>query len=393
MQAVKKYLMDNFERFFVLIILVSVATITYFIPQKIAFLNFFYIPILLSAYYLGTRTATLGAVLTVLLVIIYAFLYTDVFFTVNSNSDLAATISAWGGFLVLSSVFVGKLTQRLKEKIEQAELIQKELSNKEQLLEKSNKDLLDYTGKLEQKVAERTEDIEKSKQLIDEHKRKVEEALYSTMDPAVVKLIINKRLRTEKRDISVMFSDLKGFTQYSEENRAEVVVSNLNKYLAEMEAILLNYHAHIDKYMGDGIMAEFGAPIDYECYALQAVLCGLEMQNSIKQSRYPWAMRIGIATGESIIGLTGHKRQAYTTLGDTVNLASRIEGLCTPGKVTVDEATFRNANRFVDFKLKSMDEEAGTDNSEHAAIIANKIAQLDHEPENIQIIKEVGFCY
>ena len=160
-----------------------------------------------------------------------------------------------------------------------------------------------------------------------------------------------------------------------------------------MESVLFDYHAHIDKYMGDGIMVEFGAPVDYEQYALQAVMCGLMMQRSVKQGGYPWTMRIGIATGESIIGLTGHKRQSYTALGDTVNLASRIEGVCTSGRVTVDEATYKETARYFDYVIKTSDSDSDVEDSNLLLEIADKMALLDHDPNDFDLIKETGFLY
>lgn len=383
--------MANFEQALVLVILVMVALVTYFIPQKIAFLNFFYIPVLVAAYYIGPRMASLSAVFTVLMVGIYAWIYPDVFFTMKSNLDLTLSLVVWGSFLTISGIVVGKLTLRLKSEIERVTNMSGELKVKQDELDETSTELNTFVEHLDERVEERTVNIEKSRQVLEDHKKKVEEALYSTMDPTVVKLIIEKRLRTEKRSISVMFSDLKGFTSYSEENRAEVVVTDLNRYLADMEEVLLNYRAHIDKYMGDGIMAEFGAPVDYERYAFQAVLCGMDMQKRMQQSKYPWDMRIGIASGESIIGLTGHKRQSYTTLGDTVNLAARIEGICTPGEVTVDEETYQQTKRYINYKLKTVQVGDGTRDDELSIIITEKISQLDINPESFDLNKEVGF--
>ena len=138
--------------------------------------------------------------------------------------------------------------------------------------------------------------------------KKVEEALYSTMDASVVKLIIEKRLRTEKRKISILFSDLKNFTLFSKERRPEVVTTDLNRLFEELEEVLLDYKAHIDKYLGDGIMVEFGAPTDYERHSLMATVAGLTIQERLSAGNYPWQMRVGISTGEPIIVLIGQRR-------------------------------------------------------------------------------------
>jgi HD-GYP domain-containing protein (c-di-GMP phosphodiesterase class II) len=250
--------------------------------------------------------------------------------------------------LILSGSVVGYLNKQLKEKLLEASKMSSELNENTELLNKTTSELIEFTNEFDKKVAERTCNLEKSKREIEVHKHKIEDALYSTMDAAVVKLMIEKRLRTEKRRISILFCDLVSFTLYSEKHHAEVVITDLNNYLASMETILLLYNAHIDKYVGDGIMAEFGAPIDYERHALLSVMAALKMQEQLNHDNFPWKMRIGIATGEPIIGLIGHKRQSYTALGDVVNLASRIENLCIPGEVTIDKDTYEEIKDYFD---------------------------------------------
>ncbi len=187
-------------------------------------------------------------------------------------------ILTWGCFLTLSGAVIGFLNRELKEKMYAAAKLGEELIDHKALLEKTTTELIEYTDTLEEKVAARTSTLEESKQAVETLKDKVEEALYTTMDPSVVKLMIEKRLRTEKRRISILFCDLKGFTEYSQERRAENIINDLNRYLADMEEILINYQAHIDKYMGDGIMVEFGAPIDYGRHTL--LMCSGRAENA-----------------------------------------------------------------------------------------------------------------
>ncbi len=352
MVVLKKYLVQYFEMIFILIIMCSVSGIVYFVPYKLAFLSFFFIPVLLAAAYLGTKQALLGAFLSVFIVSVYAYLFPDSFYASNASYDLFARIMVWGGFLILSGAVVGYLNQQLKEKLLEASTMSTELCDNKELLNKTTSELMKFTENFESKVAERTSYLEKTKQEIESHKHKIEDALYSTMDAAVVKLMIEKRLRTEKRRISILFCDLVSFTLYSEQRSAEIVITDLNNYLATMESVLLLYNAHIDKYVGDGIMAEFGAPIDYEMHALMSVAAALKMQEHLKRDDFPWKMRIGIATGEPIIGLIGHQRQSYTALGDVVNLASRIESLCEPGFVTIDYDTYNEIKDY--FEVESI---------------------------------------
>ena len=200
MENLRAYLLRNFEQAFVLSILVSVSLITYYIPYKLAFLNMYYIPILLAGYYLGTRAAMLGALLSIILVGIYAFIYTESFVGASSNLDLVANIMTWGCFLILSGAVVGYLNRELKERMYAAARLGEELTDNKALLEKTTTELIAYADNMDGRVAERTDTLEKSKRAVEEFELQVEEALYSTMDQSVVKLIIEKRLRTEKRE-------------------------------------------------------------------------------------------------------------------------------------------------------------------------------------------------
>jgi adenylate cyclase len=393
MDALKKYLIKYFEQFFVLIILLSVYSINYFLPYKLAFLNFYFIPIFLAAYYLGQAKAILGAVLCILLVSIYAYLQPESFENGNHAIDLTLNIVVWAGFLILAGAVVGRLQMKLKQETTGKLTVEHELTKHKDELKTVAGKLDEYTHHLEEKVSERTEHLEKTKHAVESLKEKVEEALYSTMDPSVVKLIIENRLRTEKKNLSIMFSDLKAFTEYSEERRPETVVMELNRFLGEMEDVLMSYHAHIDKYMGDGIMTEFGAPIDYERHALLAVIAAIKMQERVAESGFPWKMRIGIATGEATIGLIGQKRQSYTALGDVVNLASRIQGMCRPGSVTIDEATYDATRRFIRAKRKTILTYRNVDNPDLAAEIVQCLEMLDLNPDDLGLTKKLGFLF
>lgn len=390
MEKLKKYITENFEQFFVLVILLSVATINYYIPYKLAFLNFYFIPVLLSAYYLNLRRSLLGAVFCILMIVIYALIDPGNFATGSEPMDLALNLTTWGSFLLLTTVVVGRLHDKLEVQRHVSDDLAQDLTESRTGLDKAKLALDDYSHNLEKKVEERTEGLEKSKHAVEDLKQKVEDALYSTMDPAVVKLIIEKRLRTEKRRLSVLFSDLKSFTMYSEERMPEMVITDLNRFLGEMEEVLFPYHGHIDKYLGDGIMIEFGAPIHFDRHALMAVLAGLKMQERLTRGGFPWGMRVGIATGEAIIGLIGNHRQAYTAIGDTVNIAARIQEASEPGRVTIDAYTRDAVKDFIDCRLKSL---FPTQSNSDPGVVeaANEIADaLERSPDNLDLLKKLG---
>jgi adenylate cyclase len=134
-----------------------------------------------------------------------------------------------------------------------------------------------------------------------------------------------------------MFSDIRGFTTYSEGRDPQDVVRELNEYFDEMVGCILRQGGMVNKYIGDGILALFGAPVPYLDHAHRAVTCAAEMitrMDLLNQRREalglaPWRIGIGIHTGECVVGFVGarDKKMEYTANGDTVNVASRIEGM------------------------------------------------------------------
>jgi len=139
----------------------------------------------------------------------------------------------------------------------------------------------------------------------------------------------------EERIVTIMFSDVEGFTSISERLAPSLLVPFLNEYLTEMTETVHDYQGIIDKYEGDAIMAEFGIPVPYDDHAKQACFAALEMQKKLAMLREKWKAegrpqlraRIGINTGEVIVGNMGSREVFdYTVMGDHVNLGSRLEG-------------------------------------------------------------------
>ena len=154
----------------------------------------------------------------------------------------------------------------------------------------------------------------------------------------------------EKREVTILMSDLRGFTAISERLPAVEVVEIINIYLEAMTEIILKYQGTIDEFIGDGILVVFGSPIKHDDDAQRAVACALEMQlamagiNAVLKSKgYPEiTMGIGINTGAVAVGNVGSKKRAkYGVVGRNVNLTSRIESYTVGGQILIADATRR----------------------------------------------------
>ncbi len=132
LERLNAYVLDNFEQFFVFGILVSVAFINYFIADKIAFINFYFLPVIVAGYLVGLRLSVLGAVFCILLVATYVVLYPQSFVLPSTEAGVYLHLLAWGGFLVLAGAAVGKQQERLKGKIEQTLELNRELQRQVQ---------------------------------------------------------------------------------------------------------------------------------------------------------------------------------------------------------------------------------------------------------------------
>ncbi len=161
-----------------------------------------------------------------------------------------------------------------------------------------------------------------------------------------------------RQRVTVMFTDIRGFTSMSERLAPEEVVAFLNTYFSRMVGAVFTFDGMLDKYIGDGMMAVFGAPIAHEDHALRAVKAAFRMRKELEalnlelkaRGKPPLAIGIGLHTGECVIGNIGtEQRLDYTAIGDTVNTASRIEGLTKEHKVDilVSADTFREVQAMV----------------------------------------------
>jgi adenylate cyclase len=177
------------------------------------------------------------------------------------------------------------------------------------------------------------------------------------LPPEVVEQVVNGGVRLERggelRETTVMFTDVRGFTAWSERHPPAHIVSVLNDYFELMVDAIHRHKGTLDKFMGDGILALFGAPISYGQDAANAVGCALEMMQAVGQFNREHAatgdhfsIGIGIDTGPIVAGYMGSSRSMeYTAIGDHVNLASRLCGAAKPGQILVSAATLRAVGR------------------------------------------------
>jgi adenylate cyclase len=145
------------------------------------------------------------------------------------------------------------------------------------------------------------------------------------------------KLGGDRKEITVLFSDIRGFTSFSEKHEPEEVVSLLNEYLGAMTDIVFEHEGTLDKFVGDAVMVLWGAPIGQPDHAERACRCALAMIEKLKKLQAKWAAEgryvidigIGINTGGMVVGNMGAlgKKMDYTVIGDNVNLGARLEGL------------------------------------------------------------------
>jgi len=163
--------------------------------------------------------------------------------------------------------------------------------------------------------------------------------------------------RVDSRRVTILLSDLRGFTAMAEQYSGLEIMEALNRYFERMVEIILRHGGTIDKFMGDSIMALFGAPVALENDIEAALTCAVEMQiamdevneKNLAYGMAPWYMGIGINTGEVVTGNLGsHLHSEYTAIGNQVNLVSRVEAHSLRGQILLSENTYRLARDFIE---------------------------------------------
>jgi adenylate cyclase len=197
----------------------------------------------------------------------------------------------------------------------------------------------------------------------------------------------------EKRLLTMMMTDIRGFSSFSEELAPEDVVSMINHYLEKMIDLIMRHNGTVIEILGDGILVLFGAPFKTEEHAAKAVACSIEMQQSMdeinmwnRQMDLPeLEMGVGIHTGYVVVGNIGSmKRTKYSVVGRNVNLTARIESFTTGGQILISEATKELVNRSIDIAKEFEIHPKGEKNQ----ITVYDVAGI-REPYYLSITKEI----
>jgi len=173
------------------------------------------------------------------------------------------------------------------------------------------------------------------------------------VSPEVAKALLESpgglRFGGEKRVVTVLMSDLRGYTRFAERGDPAMVMDVLNGFLGQMTDIIIEHGGTINEFIGDAIFAVFGAPLEHPDHAERAAACALAMQRAMAginqehavSGRPQFEMGIGVNTGEAVVGNIGSEQRAkYAIVGSAVNVAARVEGATVGGQVFITEATY-----------------------------------------------------
>ena len=184
------------------------------------------------------------------------------------------------------------------------------------------------------------------------------------LPPAVIERLPNDphelRLGGQRQEITSLFADIRGFTNFSRQHDPETLVEVLNKYLAVGAQAVLDEEGTLDKIMGDCIVAFFNAPLTQSDHVLRAVRAALKIREGIARlhedvpASYRLNYGVGINVGDAVVGNVGTAQQMnYTAIGSGVNLASRLQEAAAPGQILLPQATYQRVQKYVEARLLS----------------------------------------
>lgn len=203
---------------------------------------------------------------------------------------------------------------------------------------------------LERKVVERTAEVVAQSKEIEGQKVQIEDLLLNILPKEISEELKDKGKATARRHeaVTVMFTDMKGFTQVAEKMTPEELVTELDECFIHFDEIIGRYGIEKIKTIGDSYMCACGVPSPDKDHAVKSVLAALEVRSlmdhwrdeRLAKGKLPWALRIGLHTGPVVAGVVGRKKFAYDIWGDAVNTASRMESSGEPGEINISGATY-----------------------------------------------------
>jgi class 3 adenylate cyclase/CHASE3 domain sensor protein len=203
--------------------------------------------------------------------------------------------------------------------------------------------------KLQQKVEEQIDELKRASDL--------KRYLSPQLAESILSGTLDVNVTSRRKNLTVFFSDIRGFTPMSEHMEPEELTDLLNQYLSAMTEIVFKHGGTLDKYIGDAIMVFFGDPIAYADHAQRAVLMALEMRDKLSELQRTWwvdqkerlTVGMGINTGYVTVGNIGSQaRMEYTVVGNNVNLASRLSNRALAGQILISERTLVHCSELVE---------------------------------------------
>ncbi|NJK34164.1 MAG: GAF domain-containing protein [Oscillatoriales cyanobacterium SM2_2_1] len=199
--------------------------------------------------------------------------------------------------------------------------------------------------------------------LLHEHKireERIKSNLERYLSPQVAQTVISATgeisLTTSKRRLTMLFSDIRNFSSHCEELDAEDMVTYLNEYFTHMVSVIFSHRGTVNKFVGDMIVAMFGAPATLPNHEQRAIAAAIDMQRCLAKIPVPWIQQhfltgIGISTGEVVVGNIGSPQHMdYTAIGDEVNVAARLQGLAKGGQILVSRSVYDAARSNYTFR-------------------------------------------
>ena len=190
----------------------------------------------------------------------------------------------------------------------------------------------------------------------DSVKRHLERYLSPQLTNSILHSKGDNPLKTLKKNVSVLFGDLRNFTNLCEVMPPELMVEKLNTHFSQMVEVIFSQKGTLDKFVGDMVMCYFNAPEKTEEHEKKTVQTAILMQKALKSINDPWIqehfhMGIGISSGSSLVGNIGSSiHYDYTVIGDTINLASRLQGVAKGGQILACQTVYEQAKD--DFEWK-----------------------------------------